>query len=206
MESIRRNPAHRPADTREKLLHAAALIFARDGIAGSTTREIAREAGVNEVTLFRHFLSKDGLISAVVGQNFGNPLGQKPPAMVKSTGNLRHDLLAHARRYDQLLRDNLPLIRTMIGEIQHHGDHERMVFKAIFRPLREALMTRLEEAIHAGQLRADMRADITSDLFSSMIFTGVLRRTNTHIKIDYTASHYIEAAVDLIVRGAGKES
>jgi AcrR family transcriptional regulator len=206
MKAIPRHAARRPADTRGRLIHAAARIFARDGIAGSTTREIAREAGVNEVTLFRHFLSKDGLISAVVGQNFGNPLGPKPPAAVKPTGDLRHDLLAHARRYDQLLRDNLPLIRTMIGEIQHHGDHERMVFKAIFRPLREALVARLQTAVAAGQLRADTPAELTSDLFSGMIFTGVLRRANAHIRIDYTASRYIEAAVDLILRGAGRAS
>ena len=32
--------------TRERLLDAAAQTFARDGIRGATTREIAREAGV----------------------------------------------------------------------------------------------------------------------------------------------------------------
>lgn len=205
MKAQRQTP-HRPGDTREKLIHAATEIFARDGIAGSTTREIARQAGVNEVTLFRHFQSKDGLIAAVVGENFGNPLGDRPPEVLVATDNLREDLLAHARRYDQLLRDNLPLIRTMIGEIQHHGDHERMVFKAIFRPLREALVERLAAASDHGELLPDLPPAIVADLFSAMIFTGVLRRASSHIKIEYSATAYIAAAVDLVLRGAGRVS
>src|SRR3954466_8351143 len=59
------------ASTRERLLAAAARVYARVGLNGATTRGIAAEAGVNEVTLFRHFKSKDRLLAAVVGDNFG---------------------------------------------------------------------------------------------------------------------------------------
>ena len=52
--------------TRERLLDAAAQTFSRDGIRGATTREIARKAGVNEVTLFRHFKSKEQLLRSVL--------------------------------------------------------------------------------------------------------------------------------------------
>ncbi len=53
-------------------------VFARDGLNGATTRAIAREAAVNEVTLFRLFRSKERLLAAVVGETFGdrNPLAQ----------------------------------------------------------------------------------------------------------------------------------
>ena len=63
--SRRRPPA------RQLLLFAAARVFARDGLEGATTRAISREAGVNEVTLFRHFGTKEHLIEAVVGSAFG---------------------------------------------------------------------------------------------------------------------------------------
>ena len=49
-------------DIREKLLDATAQVFAKLGYLGCTTRRVAQEAGVNEVTLFRHFGSKDTLI------------------------------------------------------------------------------------------------------------------------------------------------
>ena len=199
-ESVSSPPAN---STRQRLLEGAARVFARDGIAGSTTREIAREAGVNEVTLFRHFQSKDGLIAAVIRENFGAAAiqaHQVPPVL---SSDLREDLTKHAVRYDELLKENLPLIRTMIGEIHHHADHERQVFKAIFRPLRESLLARLQAASADGHLIAGVDPEILADLFLGMIFTGVLRRNVPHLKLEYTAETYLEAAVDLVVRGAG---
>lgn len=41
--------------TRTRLIEAGSQVFASLGVQGATTREIARVAGVNEVTLFRHF-------------------------------------------------------------------------------------------------------------------------------------------------------
>ena len=184
------------------MLEGAARVFARDGIAGSTTREIAREAGVNEVTLFRHFHSKEKLIAAVIGENFGQQAVAAQVLPPADTGDLRTDLAEHGRRYEQLLKDNLPLIRTMIGEIHHHADQERQVFKAIFRPLREALVACLQQAIQQGRLDAAANAELLADLFNGMIFTGVLRRTVSHLKIEYTAAVHLDAVVDLILRGS----
>src|ERR1700710_2179151 len=105
-----------PASTRQRLLAGAARVFARAGIAGSTTREIAREAGGDEVTLFRHFQTKARLIAAVVGENFGAQAVQAQQPLPEANTDLRSDLTEHARRYEHLLKENLPLIRTMIGE------------------------------------------------------------------------------------------
>jgi len=56
------------AATRAKLMHAAAGIVARDGMAAATTAAIAAEAGVAEGTLYRHFESKDDLLIAAYRQ------------------------------------------------------------------------------------------------------------------------------------------
>src|SRR6187397_524687 len=56
------------APARERLLHAALSVFSRDGLHAATTRHIAEEAGVNEVTLFRLFGTKDGLLGALMSQ------------------------------------------------------------------------------------------------------------------------------------------
>jgi len=198
--SVRRPPA------RQRLLDAAARVFARDGLGGATTRAIAREAGVNEVTLFRLFRTKERLLDAVVGQNFGPAASQDRPPVPAATGDLRADLRGHARRYEQLLEDNLPLIRAMIGEIHHHGDHERQVFKAIFRPLREALIARLEAAAAQGALRPGADPVILADLFNGMVFTGVLRRVSPHVKKEYPPADYLAAAVELLLHGASRRT
>ena len=59
-------------DTRQRILKAAAVVFAEKGYARATTRALAAAAGVNEVTLFRHFGNKQNLFAAVIEQ-FGGP-------------------------------------------------------------------------------------------------------------------------------------
>ena len=49
-------------DARDAILKATIKLFGEVGSRGATTRRIAQEAGVNEVTLFRHFQSKEDLI------------------------------------------------------------------------------------------------------------------------------------------------
>jgi AcrR family transcriptional regulator len=52
-------------ETRSKILNAARELFERNGTRGTTTREVAERAGVNEATLFRHFGSKRALLVAM---------------------------------------------------------------------------------------------------------------------------------------------
>jgi AcrR family transcriptional regulator len=194
--------AHRQPPARARLLAAAARVFARDGLAGATTRAIAREAAVNEVTLFRHFGTKERLLSAVVGETFGDRNLLASPTLPAPTGNLRTDLTLYARHYERLLMANLPLVRTFVGEIQRHRGCERQVLKGIFRPLRDALVQRLDAAKSRGQLRRGVDARILVDLFVGMLFTGVLRRSSPVAKIEYSSAHYCRDAVELVVRGA----
>jgi AcrR family transcriptional regulator len=53
-------------DARERILAAALEVFAEAGTRGATTRRIADRAGVNEVTLFRQFGSKDVLLREAI--------------------------------------------------------------------------------------------------------------------------------------------
>jgi AcrR family transcriptional regulator len=66
---------HRPhpgvEETRAKILNAARELFERNGTRGTTTREVAERAGVNEATLFRHFGSKRALLDAMREQACG---------------------------------------------------------------------------------------------------------------------------------------
>ncbi|HET8822691.1 MAG TPA: helix-turn-helix domain-containing protein, partial [Thermoleophilaceae bacterium] len=53
------------ARNRERIVAAAASVFAKRGLDASTS-EIAHEAGVGEATLFRRFPCKDDLIDAII--------------------------------------------------------------------------------------------------------------------------------------------
>ena len=208
MDSATLKPA--PTATHQRLLEAAARVFARSGLEGATTREIAREAGVNEVTLFRHFHSKEKLLTAVVQRTLDQqdaalttPLASTlhpHPGTAPAPSDLRADLLEYARRYEQFLQSNMPLLRTMIGEIHRYSAHEVRVLKSIFAPLKAELLTTVETAQRAGKLRPGIDPTVVADAFGGMIFMDALRRSGPTAP-DYPTDQYQAVCVDVFVRG-----
>lgn len=53
-------------ERRLQILDAAANLFSVNGFRGTTTKEIARDAGVSEALVFRHFATKDKLYEAIL--------------------------------------------------------------------------------------------------------------------------------------------
>jgi AcrR family transcriptional regulator len=51
---------------REQILATAVSLFSQRGFKGTTTKEIARAAGVSEAMVFRHFENKDALYEAIL--------------------------------------------------------------------------------------------------------------------------------------------
>jgi AcrR family transcriptional regulator len=192
--SRRRPPA------RQLLLSAAARVFARDGLEGATTRTISREAGVNEVTLFRQFGTKEHLIEAVVGNAFGKEAGAPGAAKTRAHG-LRADLGAFWVRYEALLVANLPLIRTMIGEIHRHAVCQNQALKGIFQPMRAALVARLGAARKSGEARSGLNPAVAADLLAGTIFSSVIRRSALRKAPEYSAADYREEGIDVFMRG-----
>ncbi len=63
--------------TAERIIEAALQLISEKGYTAATTKTIAELAGVNEVTLFRHFGNKRGLLKAIVEQFSYYPLLQQ---------------------------------------------------------------------------------------------------------------------------------
>ena len=194
--------------THRRLLEAAARVFAHSGLEGATTREIAREAGVNEVTLFRHFQSKEKLLTAVLQRTFASQdeALQTSEAQADTAGravdphDFRAGLRQYARRYVELLQSNILLVRTLIGEIHRHIEHEKQVLRGIFWPLKADLIAMIHEARERGIVRADVDPVIAADLLGGMIFMEVLRRTSP-FPPEYSTEVYFEGTLDVFARG-----
>jgi AcrR family transcriptional regulator len=101
-------------DIRDKLLDAAARVYAEHGYRGATTRRIAQEAGVNEITLFRHFGSKDALILEAV-RHCGEPISL--PELPEIPVDPQRELAEWASQHHATLYERRSLIRTCMGEM-----------------------------------------------------------------------------------------
>ncbi|HUQ97917.1 MAG TPA: helix-turn-helix domain-containing protein [Gemmatimonadaceae bacterium] len=104
---------------RNEILAAAAGVFAQHGFRGSTTRRIADAAGVNEITLFRQFGSKEALLrEAMEHLTQAAGLASLPALPVDPD----RELTAWSESFIQHLRLRSSIIRKTMGELEERPD------------------------------------------------------------------------------------
>lgn len=64
-------------DRRQQILDIAVTLFSQKGFRGTTTKEIALAAGVNEAIIFRHFATKSELYQAIMDQKASSAIVQE---------------------------------------------------------------------------------------------------------------------------------
>lgn len=188
-----------PEQTRERLIDAAARTFSNEGIQGATTRQIAREAGVNEVTLFRHFKSKDQLLAAVLERGLASEVAlMNEHSSWKE--NLRLSMENYARHYYSHLEKKQGFARAFIAEGQVLPKSMQTMIANVIRPVRERLIAILADAQKAGVLRPDLNVECALDAFKNTLYAGMLRQ-GTYLPRSYSTEAYIQTVVDIFVRG-----
>lgn len=109
-----------PAEVRSALTRAARSVFEKRGYSGATTREIAREACVNEVLLFRHFSSKANLFAETVFEPFVTLFDEFLDDEVSvGTAEERKRFVA---QLINLIKDNRRLIMAVINAQAYESD------------------------------------------------------------------------------------
>src|SRR5471032_446308 len=122
-------------NTGQRILDAALRVFGRDGVSGATTREIARVAKVNEVTLFRYFKNKNELLRQVVLQSCKRYEPVFAEACLETPDDLRRTIRTFAETYAQKLHDNEDFVRTFMGELKRHLKLARRLFVESAKPV-----------------------------------------------------------------------
>jgi len=200
--TIANNPATRPPQKKpsssERLLAAALEMFSRHG-AAATTREIADAAGVNEVTLFRLFESKDQLLAAVV-REVVRAQAEALDAVGLDDFDLRRDLTAIAEVYSATYQRYEPFIRTMMSQPVQPRLNEQ-IKREVIQPLRARFIAYLAEARRRGAIRPGVELSPAVDAFTGMIFAAVLRRAV--YAADYSHEDYLAGCIDLFLNGVG---
>ena len=107
-ETRRRMPA---AERRELVLEAAVAEFAVHGLAGTSTEDVAKRAGISQPYLFRLFPTKKALFLALVDRCFRRVENTFTAAAGDRTGD--EALMAMADAYEVLLDDRTLLLMQM---------------------------------------------------------------------------------------------
>jgi AcrR family transcriptional regulator len=190
--------------TRRRILEAAERVFSRDGFQGATTREIAREAQVNEVTLFRLFRTRDDLLRETILYRT-----IAPEELLNSKAAWKSDLPSqleqYVRRYYALLLEREALVRAVVGEgrLLPPAVREAVLEKMV--PMRAALIERLQTAQKVGCIRQDVDLGCAVDILRDTIHTGMLRHT-MYGTGGYSVDTYLLTVVAIFIQGIRKSS
>jgi len=184
--------------TRQRLFDAATATLNRCGIQGATTREIARRAGVHEVTLFRHFKSKEQLLRAILKRG----LAANATVMDENFSrkeNLRESLEKYGRRYYSHLEKNKGFAGALLGGYPLPKSIQTLIPDVIHAG-RERLVSILADAQKTRIVRSEVHVECASDAFKDALYAGMLRQ-GAYGPRNYSADAYITTVVEIFVRG-----
>jgi TetR/AcrR family transcriptional regulator len=150
-------------ERRSQILRVAIKLFSQYGFRGTTTKEIARAAGVSEAMVFRHFATKDELYHAILDHKACEGRAVKPLAAIGEALAAKDD----AQVFYQMILDALN---------KHEGDPEfmRLLFHSALEghelaeifidenivPIYEFLSAYIAQRQAEGAIRANMNPRI----------------------------------------------
>jgi AcrR family transcriptional regulator len=162
----------RAEETRTRILEAAAMTFADKGYARATTRAIASAAGVNEVTLFRHFGNKRNLFAAVM-QAFGGP-AVITDLETKFTGEYRADLEVIGMALLKTLLEREDALRLMLCEAAHFPAVQEVMVQNP-RQLFQMLAQYFEQQVERGRVRS-LSSQAMVQVYAGTLFSYAVMR------------------------------
>lgn len=183
--------------SRKRILAAALRIYGEHGFSGSTTRRIASEARVNEVTIFRQFGSKAALMAeAVLTPPAVPPLPVLPP----HPGNPVIELQVWALSLLDWLRETRTVIRRSFAETTDHPAVAGRLHSHVetWNATLKAYVMCLEEQ---GRLARTADTEIASSMLIAALLTDGLGRIELPnlfgMSVDESTARYVGAFLRL---------
>lgn len=166
--------------TEQRILEAALRIFASEGYTGATTRRIAEEANVAEVTLFRKFHSKENLLREVLLKNRAAFSALDNLFQPEQNSDIETDLRTLGKNISKAMKNNKEdSKRRMLMFMLFEEGRRRPDVAEILSSIFQMNITRLKEYFELQIINGKMRninprsASIT--FISHFVHTSLLR-------------------------------
>ena len=183
---------------RERLLAAAVAAFADRGL-GAEMRDVAERAGLSVGALYRHFPSRDELLTAVVAEAITAFEEAQDAAFAAET------VLAGLHRFVVralvvVERYGEPLTALLQGQIAAERDDGQLLERRT--QIRARTIALIERGIEHGALRRDLDPQIAA----AMLRVVFVPRTLADLRSTRSTEQVAAGIVDLFVHGAGIRS
>ncbi len=180
---------------KEAIVEAVQDVFAEKGFDGTTTRELAKAAGVSEALLYKHFQSKESLYAAMLDGCSKGPTFAEASRILEldaSTSTLVvmvHFMISHyvlgrpGDRHRAAL--NSLLVRSLLGD----GEFVRLMHKKLAAAWLKKFEACLQAAAKAGEMReVPIRHDLCVWLVQHVAFSLMLHLQPKVPAVNYKVS------------------
>jgi AcrR family transcriptional regulator len=198
--------------TRQRLLNAALQLFSAQGITETTTKQIAELADVNEVTLFRQFGNKHGLLLAVIEETaLFAQLGQTVVQQARQASTIQQGLKAYATAYLQALERVPDVVRSVIGEAGQYPPENRQALGRGFTQVNHQAATYFAEyfaeyfagSSKQGQLHSALSAEKFAGLLNQILLGyAAIEFTSEFHELWQHRDDFLESLITLFLHGA----
>ncbi|MBY0084981.1 TetR/AcrR family transcriptional regulator [Brevibacillus sp. M2.1A] len=185
-------------ETRERILSAARQLMAQKGYKGATTRKISELAGVNEVTVFRHFKNKVGILTELL-KEIMDVREQLEQGLQGEFSDIKEMLVSYARTYYGLLVERKEIFMICMIEADNHPEVVQM-FSSLPMTAVEVLSKKLLAFQEQGHLpKAD---PFTAALmFVSTFFYAFMAKYRVNLDIQMVEEELFENASEILLQG-----
>ncbi|GAA5155674.1 MULTISPECIES: TetR/AcrR family transcriptional regulator [Amycolatopsis] len=166
--------------TRERILEAAAELIAHRGVAGTSTEDVRKAAGISGSQLYHYFDSKQALIRAVILRQAEAPLVPGEPVMgpLDSFEALRAWADAAVEHQEHNHGRGDCTLTSLAGELGPADDQLREDLCNVFERWQSLLHDGLKAMRERGELRAEADLDeLSMALLAALQGGGLLSRT-----------------------------
>ncbi len=196
----------RKTTTKQQLLEATLKLISEKGYLGATTREISRQAGVTELTLFRHFGTKERLFEELLNSYTFLP---RLKEILPELDQLPYEdaLTLIAMNFLLTLKERKPMIKILLTEIHLYPEKIRNAYSAIVNESRATLGSYFTTLQKKGVMRS-VPPESAVRAFMGMLFNYF--RTEVMIKENGTSKKRMEQNVrefvDIFIHGTMKNN
>ncbi|MGH9107350.1 MAG: TetR/AcrR family transcriptional regulator [Acidimicrobiales bacterium] len=189
-------------ERRAQIVALARRLFADGGYRTTTTRELAREAGVSDALMYRHFASKEDVLRAVVDQGIAGFAAMGPTASAGRELPLPERLRVLGRTFIDTLDAEADLLMLFAAEHRLLADDERLV--TFIDLAASGLAAELAARAEAGDVRGDLDGYVFARSFMGALVAFVLlqRMLGMDRVHPMDPDHYLAELVEVYVRGA----
>lgn len=187
-------------NTEEKIIKATFDILENEGLAKTTTKKIAAEAGVNEVTIFRKFGNKNNLIEAAK-EHYLKKFNDK----IEETFSYEEDESVEEYLNNAFFgmlsfnQDDIKILRVAMGEVRD-DPKKKLLISEIIEPLFKKLEGFFLLKIEKGEIRSVNYQALTLICYSLLFQSAVMWQIH-HDNPDYEAGFDGEDVKDIIFNG-----